>query len=133
VRKRLGKLFKILDDVFSKYIRLRDCLHTTGTKQYGRCITCHKVYLIEDLHCGHFQDRDRKGTRYDERNCNGQCETCNSFNDGMIEVYEKEIDKKHGLGVAEELKEKARPFRRFFGYEIEEMIELYRKKIEVMG
>ena len=41
-------------DAFSLFIRLRDCLKTTGAKEYGVCFTCGRKYAFKALQAGHF-------------------------------------------------------------------------------
>lgn len=86
-----------LDKVFSDYIRLRDM------DEFGlcQCITCGRRFGWHDMDAGHFIQRDRKRTRWDERNVNAQCKHCNRFRSGMQYQHGINIDKKHGKGTAE--------------------------------
>ncbi len=59
-----------LDNVFSEFIRKRDCT------PYGRCISCGKVITYDTADCGHYINRKHMATRYDENNCNAQCRHC---------------------------------------------------------
>ena len=36
----VSKLKRECDTLFSRFVRLRDCLETTGTKENGKCFTC---------------------------------------------------------------------------------------------
>lgn len=73
-KKSVSALVKKLDRVFSEYIRLRD------SKPYGykyfRCISCGMVKPYEQMDCGHFIGRTHMATRFDEKNCNGECKSC---------------------------------------------------------
>ena len=76
VMKDTKKLIKTLDKYFSQFIRLRD----TDSQGYGNCITCHKELKWSDgneTHNGHFATRNNMSTRWDERNCNIQCNCLN--------------------------------------------------------
>ena len=65
---------------FSKYIRLRDALLTTGTKDRARCITCNKEYPAFGVGClqaGHFIPGRANAVLYNEDACYAQCYNCN--------------------------------------------------------
>ena len=90
---------KKADRYFSEYIRLRDA----DSSGKVRCITCEKVVDWNDCDAGHFIDRSHKNTRFDERNVNGQCKTCNRFQSGRQYEHGRAIDLKYGEGTADEL------------------------------
>lgn len=71
----------------SKFIRLRDCLKTTGQPDAGRCFTCGKWAIISELDAGHFVSRRAKLIMFHEDNLRGQCRSCNRFMDGNIHEY----------------------------------------------
>ena len=67
---------------FSDYIRLRDCIKTTGTREYGICITCAergdsswKPY--KELQAGHAVGGRGNAVLFHEQLVNGQCGYCN--------------------------------------------------------
>jgi hypothetical protein len=95
---------KKADKYFSEYIRLRD------SDNYGNiiCITCGKVVTYEEADAGHFIDRSHKATRYNERNVNAQCRTCNRFQSGRQYEHGIAIDLKYGNGTAKHLLEKSK-------------------------
>lgn len=70
-------LTKKADEICSKYIRTRDCLLSTGSKESGECVTCKKVYPFGKLQCGHFMSRSHRATRWEEKNMDVQCYGCN--------------------------------------------------------
>lgn len=73
MRKRSQKtLIRKLDEVFSRYIRLRDA----DEHGYIRCISCGRIHHFNETDCGHFINRSHMATRFDEQNCNGQCRSC---------------------------------------------------------
>jgi len=92
---------------FSKYIRLRDCLKTTGTLTHGKCITCGKLLKISFCDAGHFVSRRYNSTLFDERNVNIQCRYCNRFLNGNLLEYRRQIVKLYGEGADIELEGKA--------------------------
>lgn len=95
--KSLSILRKKADRLFSLFIRKRD----SNENGIGKCITCGRVGHFKEMDCGHYIKRQHLSTRYDEKNCNMQCKRCNAFEQGMNEVYKKEIDKKWGQGISD--------------------------------
>jgi len=112
-------LKKKLDNIFSLYIRARD----------KSCITCGSK---ENLQCGHFQSRKHNATRFDEVNCASQCVSCNVYNHGEQYEFGKQLDLIYGKGTAERLKQKAQEIKKFTPYELEQMIETYKRKTEAL-
>jgi 5-methylcytosine-specific restriction endonuclease McrA len=96
--KTHAQLKRELDKVFSDYIRERD--------KYT-CITCTKQGTKADIQNGHYIERNKIGTRYDEENCNAQCVTCNVWKKGNLRVYAVQLIRKYGEGVLERLLGKA--------------------------
>lgn len=105
--KRLSK--KKADKYFSEFIRKRD--------RHKPCITCGKITEHKDA--GHFINRDREATRYDEKNVHGQCIECNRFKGGLQFEHGKAIDRLYGDGTAEGIliKSKMRCRRKAADYE----------------
>jgi hypothetical protein len=69
---------------FSKWIRLRDALLTTGDKKYVKCTTCEKVGKTSEMEAGHFK---HGRFDFDERNIHTQCTRCNKYLSGNGTVY----------------------------------------------
>ena len=114
---------------FSKYIRLRDCLKTTGTLTHGKCITCGKLLSISFCDAGHFVSRRYNSTLFDERNCHVQCRYCNRYLNGNLLEYRRQIINLYGEGSDIALENKAKEIKK---YAIENLTELERYyKIEV--
>lgn len=119
-----------LDKVFSQFVRYRDCLKTTGTIESGACITCNWVYPYSQLQAGHFVSRTSYATRYDERNVNAQCVSCNVFKKGNIDEYFVRMEELYGREVVDELLSHKHTTRRFKRKEMKEMIDYYKAKIK---
>lgn len=68
-------------DAFSKYVRLRDALKTTGTHTHAKCYTCLKRYPAFGKGClqaGHFIPGRNNSILIDEVGVNAQCLTRHS-------------------------------------------------------
>ena len=70
--KKKPDLVAKLDKVFSRYIRLRDCM----PNGYFRCISCGQIKPYEQADCGHYHSRRHMATRFDEDNAHAECRHC---------------------------------------------------------
>lgn len=98
-RKGRGVNISELDRVFSIFIRQRDA-DKDGTV---RCISCGDAVHWKKSDCGHYINRKHMATRYDEMNCNGQCRSCNRFDEGNMEGYRRGLIDKYGPKAPDEL------------------------------
>lgn len=98
----LKKIKKKAWDSFSKYIRLRDCLKTTGTKEEGVCITCGRRFPFKSLQAGHFISSRCNSVLFEEDLVNAQCSGCNLFLNGNYVMYTIIMIKEHGVNWVEE-------------------------------
>lgn len=88
---------------FSRYVRLRDCLATTGWPDTGRCVTCGLEKPFEELQAGHFVDGRSRHVLFDERATHAQCYACNVPRKGNKDAYWPFMLDKYGRGVTDEL------------------------------
>lgn len=113
-------LIKKLDTVFSIYIRRKDAVN-----DIAQCVTCGKKDHWSKLQNGHWASRRHYSTRWDERNCNVQCASCNVFRAGEIYLYTKYLCSKYGDNFPEELYAQSQQIRKFTDVELQELIEHY--------
>ena len=115
----LSDYLKLAQQVFNKYIRLRD---------KGKvCISCQKKPLKENA--GHFFNANNHyNVRFDERNVNLQCEHCNTYLSGSLIEYQRNLIHKIGIESYHELEADARKTRKFTKDELKEIIQEYKKK-----
>jgi len=109
-----------LDKVFSEYIRKRKAVN-----EFAECVTCGKVDHWKDLQAGHFMSRKHYSTRWDERNVEVQCMACNVFRYGEQYKFSKYL----GTELSDELLSKSRETVKFPNWELIEMIEIYKNKL----
>ena len=81
---------------FSLYIRLRDCLATTGSDIQCRCVTCGKIVPYEQLDAGHALPGRHNSVLFDESIVYAQCRKCNQQGDGEKVAFRKFLVEKHG-------------------------------------
>lgn len=88
--------------IFSKFIRLRDCIATTGTATHGKCITCGRTYPFSKLQAGHFLPGRSDTVLFDEEAVNAQCYRCNVVLAGMWPAYYRAMQGRYGQDWVEE-------------------------------
>ena len=117
----LSDYLKLAQQVFNKFIRLRD--------KGNVCISCQKKPLKENA--GHFFNANNHyNVRFDERNVNLQCEHCNTYLSGNLIEYQRNLIHKIGIESYHELEADARKTRKFTKDELKEIIAIYKKKIK---
>lgn len=93
--------------VFSRYIRMRDCLETTGTIYEGQCCTCNRSYTFANLQAGHFIPGRMDSILFDPICVHAQCYKCNIKRQGEWVRYFRFMEKKYGQGFIFELMRKS--------------------------
>ena len=133
-KKTVSKLKEELKPIISRFIRLRDCLRTTGSPDYAECITCGETKEYRLLDAGHFMSRQYNATLYDERNIHAQCKSCNVWKSGDVLEHGRQIDLLYGEGIAEELEYLAKlTTKKFTIPELEQLKKDFLKKIEKLN
>lgn len=88
---------------FSEYVRIRDCIRTTGTFEAARCVTCSMIYAMKETDAGHYVSRVRGFTKYSVRNVHAQCHKCNRFQQGNWIQYREFMLAFYGKDATEEI------------------------------
>ncbi|MFV0587397.1 recombination protein NinG [Bacteroides reticulotermitis] len=121
-----SKLVAKLDGVLSKFIRWRDSRPNASF----RCISCGRVLPIDQADCGHYINRQHMSTRFNEKNCNAQCHTCNRFNGGNLEGYRQGLIAKYGESIVSELESRKNELTKYSESDLKEMINHYQKELK---
>lgn len=116
--------------LFSKYIRMRDCLRTTGCASFGLCITCGKRYHFKLLQAGHFIPGRHNVNLFSEEGTHAQCYNCNINLRGNTLEYRRQIIRLYGEGYDIQLEEKAMETKQFTIPELEELKETFKQKVK---
>lgn len=104
-------------EVFHAYIKKRD--------EKKNCITCDsKSGPFDAGHC--FKAEVYSGLIFNEMNCHKQCEKCNRFNNGEVEIYKQKIIEIYGQSKFNELQKEA-DLTRVKKYSREELFNIQNK------
>lgn len=118
-----------LDEVFSKYIRLRDCM----PNGYFRCISCGQMKPFEQADAGHYFSRTHLSTRFDETNVNAECKYCNRFKADHLVGYRRNLIAKVGQQRFDLLEWKHSQPCKYTEFEYKELIKRYQAKIKELS
>lgn len=129
-KKTISNLKKKAWVIFAQYIKKRDCLRTTGSLEYGECITCNFSGHISKLQAGHFIPGRHNSNLFLERGVHAQCARCNGVLSGNVLEYRRQIIKLYGEGADLELEEEARQIKQFSIPELENLIALFKERIK---
>ena len=84
-------------DAFAQWVKVRDCISTTGYPFLGICITCYRQFHITILDAGHMTSGRSNGVLFQEELVNIQCSSyCNRMNHGFHKRYRKIMVEKYG-------------------------------------
>jgi rubredoxin len=112
-KPKLPKLLKEADRVFSLFIRGRD-----GYK----CVICGSDFRPQN---GHLITRKCKAIRFDEVNCNCQCQKCNYKHRYQPQFYDQWFLHKYGQKEFDRLTELSKVVYKFTVKELQEIINKY--------
>lgn len=107
--------------IFSRYVRLRDCLLTTCTPDRGKCFTCGNIFTFEELQCGHFVGGRRNSVFFEINNSHAQCGGCNTFLGGNLDIYREKMIKVYGIDEVERLESLRHQVRKIYSSEFKEI------------
>lgn len=127
--KKLNKgrkeLVKELDEIFSKFVRLRN-----AKDGIVACFTCGKRNQWKKMQCGHYHSRRFYSTRWDEINCQVQCVDCNILHEGNKPVFAIELKKKYGEQILDFLNLKRNNRWKIDTGELKLLITYYSEKVK---
>ena len=115
--------------VFSRYIRLRDCLRTTGSLEYGECLTCNETLEFNQLQAGHFIPGRHNANLFSERGVHSQCRACNILRHGEPLEYRRQVIILYGEGADLELEAEAKETKKFTVQELDDLRKHYEEKV----
>lgn len=122
--KNRKELIEKLDRLTSEYVRKSHA----DKNGLAYCYTCGMRLPWQQLDCGHFRSRRFIQTRFDLDNLRPQCQLCNRFKHGNLEIYREKLVKEIGLEKVEEIE--TRPSRKPFEIELENQISEIKTKLD---
>lgn len=120
-----SKKIERLDNIFSRFIRRRDCGYKVGI-----CISCGALITFETCDCGHYINRQHMSLRYDEQNCNAQCRDCNRNDEGNVQGYRRGLIIKIGEKATDMLEIKKHNICKMTEAELDILYAHYSEKLK---
>ena len=117
-----------LDKIFARYIRL----HNSDENGYCHCCTCNAIISWDRCDNGHYVNRIKYATRWDEKNCHPQCRNCNRFDEGRKDDYRDFIENKYDKNMPIILKMKGNQFARPNLVELDVLIKFYTNRVATL-
>ena len=119
-----GKAWK----AFSDFIRLRDCLKTTGTREYCICVTCKKRTSYKNIQAGHAIRGRSNSILLHPDIVHGQCSGCNIM--GEYAQYSLFMVATYGLEKWEEFVMLSKKIVQIKKYQWEEETLKYKEELQ---
>lgn len=122
-KSRRKSLENKLDRLFSQYIRQRDG---------NICFTCGASGDDTVVQAGHLITRGRRVVRYDPRNGQCQCRTCNLIHEHRPEIFTKKYILKYGAKAYDKLVSDSWEDKKFTLSELEALVDKFEKLLAGM-
>ena len=113
---------------FSKYIRLRDAIKTTGDIFYCKCITCGEIKPVSEMDAGHAIPGRMNSILFSEELVNAQCRNCNRENNGEKQMYKTIFIDVHGQDKWDYWQSTKREAVFYSDFDFEQIAKEYREK-----
>ena len=121
---------------FAKYIRIKECIETTGSDTFGKCCDCGKIHHISYLDAGHFVSGRKDAYLFLEDMVHIQCQSCNRTeqkrhqNTGVSERYYFYMVDRYGQERTNELMRMKFSNDVLHVTELEEIRDYYKNKLK---
>ena len=96
----------------------------------GKCISCGRIKPFRELDCGHFYGRTNMATRFDEDNCNAECQYCNRAKSDHLIYYQDNLIKKIGIARYSSLSARSKMTKKWSEEELDNMIIKYTAEVK---
>lgn len=123
--KSKSQIIKLLDNVYSRYIRL-----TYAKNGSVSCVSCGQVDDVKHMQNGHYVSRQFHATRWLDRNCHPQCYRCNVALEGNYPNYTMFMIRTYGPQIIEELIELSKVTPKFSKQDLMDKLTHYTKLVE---
>ncbi|MDC7221576.1 MAG: recombination protein NinG [Spirochaetales bacterium] len=116
--------------LYSKLVRVKGCLNTTGTAEFGKCFTCGRVFPFEVLQCGHFVSGRTSALFFEPTNAHIQCPECNCTKGGNLEIYHEKMIRKYGEKEVERLESMRHKIIKMYESDYRELVSKFQSEFE---
>lgn len=113
---------------FSKYIRLRDAIATTGDIYFCKCITCGEVKPFGEIDAGHGIPGRMNSILFNENLTNAQCKKCNREGGGELQMYKHVLIQRHGQDKWDFWQSMKNSAVKYTDFDYEQIAKKYREK-----
>lgn len=121
----ITSLKKSVWKIVSQYIRQRDADWRGNVK----CCTCSTTKHWKEMHAGHYKHGNTKLSYFEEKNIHGQCNSCNTYKGGCLDLYAIFLEEKYGYGILQKLNKLADAKHNWNRTNLLEVKEKYKKKL----
>ena len=120
----IPSLTKKAQTIFNKYIRNRD-----SSNGYFVCISCGGEHPVSKMNAGHYVPvKNSSLLRFNEFNTNGECITCNLFDQFHLIGYRKRLIDKIGSNAVDWIESQGRISKKWTREELQDIIKTYGKR-----
>ncbi|HIJ71685.1 MAG TPA: hypothetical protein HPP87_10030 [Planctomycetes bacterium] len=117
-------------DWFSKWVRVKDCLETTGFPFVGECVTCGRRFHISFLQAGHCFPGRKNARLFQEELVHAQCRFCNEGKHGCPTKYRKIMEKRYTPKEVEKWEIEGKRFIHDRDMDFEGIAKKYKDKLD---
>lgn len=132
MKKSIGKS-KTAWERFSLYIRLKECMETTGSYEQGICCSCKQLFPFSDFDSGHFIAGRTNSILFVEELVHIQCRVCNQYKGGNPKGYEEYMIIRYGQDKVDGLRRLKYQYKKMLAHDYQEIIDYYSNKIKEVG
>lgn len=115
---------------FSLYIRVRDCIKTTGYVDSGICYTCGVRLPIKKLQAGHLVAGRTNSILFQEEAVRSQCLGCNFFKAGESGIFAIKLAGEIGIEKVKEFQKQKDDLVKYSEQDYLDIADKYKKKWE---
>lgn len=126
-----AQLHRKLTPIFNRWVRLRDTTYAPfGDERRGWCISCGTWKDFGELQAGHFVPANHYVHRYNPKNVNVQCISCNKWRHGNPFGYALGLREKYGSRTVWFLLRTMNDKAEYTVEQLQGMIEYYSHKVK---
>jgi rubredoxin len=113
---------------FADYIKIRDCLSTTGGIERFKCYTCGKIFEKEYGDASHAIGGRTNGILFDEDIVKLCCQSCNRLHGGEYQMFKYKLIQEHGEAWWAVKEQAKRTTTQYSEFDYELIAKQYREK-----